>query len=178
MTDQTLAAPIDDQQERQRGFTRYQSLLVALLAFAQFTIILDFIIMSPLGAILMPALNISAAQFGVAVSAYAFSAGISAILSAGFADRFDRKRLLLFFYLGFTLGTGTILLVAWISQAFLQLVLLPIIIVGQNIQARAADKRSESTYKDAEAVLHEAMQIQAHLAEQDRQLADLVARTT
>jgi hypothetical protein len=80
-------------------------------------------------------------------------------------------------HLGFTLGAGTILLVAWISQAFLQLVLLPIIIVGQNIQAKAADKRSESTYKDAEAVLHEAMQIQAHLAEQDKQLADIIART-
>ncbi|MDH6263967.1 MFS transporter [Bradyrhizobium sp. BR13661] len=105
MTDQTLAAPIDDQQERQRGFTRYQSLLVALLAFAQFTIILDFIIMSPLGAIMMPSLNITAGQFGVAVSAYAFSAGLSGILAAGFADRFDRKRLLLFFYTGFTLGT-------------------------------------------------------------------------
>ncbi|MCP3439654.1 MFS transporter [Bradyrhizobium sp. CCGUVB14] len=106
MTDQTLAAPIDDQQERQRGFTRYQSLLVALLAFAQFTIILDFIIMSPLGAILMPSLNITTSQFGVAVSAYAFSAGFSGILAAGFADRFDRKRLLLFFYTGFTLGTA------------------------------------------------------------------------
>jgi predicted MFS family arabinose efflux permease len=105
MTEQTLAAPIEDQPEQQRGFSRYQSFLVALLAFAQFTIILDFIIMSPLGAILMPALNITAGQFGVAVSAYAFSAGISAILAAGFADRFDRKRLLLFFYLGFTLGT-------------------------------------------------------------------------
>jgi predicted MFS family arabinose efflux permease len=106
MTDQTLAAPIDDPQERKRGFTRYQSLLVALLAFAQFTIILDFIIMSPLGAILMPSLNITAGQFGVAVSAYAFSAGFSGILAAGFADRFDRKRLLLFFYVGFTLGTA------------------------------------------------------------------------
>jgi predicted MFS family arabinose efflux permease len=105
MTEQTLAAPIEDQPEQQRGFSRYQSFLIALLAFAQFTIILDFIIMSPLGAILMPALNITAGQFGVAVSAYAFSAGISAILAAGFADRFDRKRLLLFFYLGFTLGT-------------------------------------------------------------------------
>jgi len=105
MTDQTLAAPIDDQQERQRGFSRYQSLLVALLAFAQFTIILDFIIMSPLGAIMMPSLDITAGQFGVAVSAYAFSAGLSGILAAGFADRFDRKRLLLFFYTGFTLGT-------------------------------------------------------------------------
>src|SRR5215467_3383012 len=105
MTEQTLATPIDDDRELERGFSRYQSGLVALLALVQFTIILDFIIMSPLGAILMPALNISAAQFGVAVSAYAFSAGISGVLAAGFADRFDRKRLLLFFYAGFTLGT-------------------------------------------------------------------------
>ncbi|WGS20742.1 MULTISPECIES: MFS transporter [unclassified Bradyrhizobium] len=106
MTDQTLAAPIDDPQQQERGFSRYQSLLIALLAFTQFTIILDFIIMSPLGAILMPSLNISAGQFGVAVSAYAFSAGMSGILAAGFADRFDRKRLLLFFYVGFALGTA------------------------------------------------------------------------
>jgi len=105
MSEQTLAAPIDDAQEQERGFSRYQSVLVALLAFVQFTIILDFIIMSPLGAILMPALNITAGQFGVAVSAYAFSAGISGVLAAGFADKFDRKRLLLFFYVGFTAGT-------------------------------------------------------------------------
>jgi predicted MFS family arabinose efflux permease len=106
MTEQTLAAPIDDQQEGPRGFSRYQVLLVALLALVQFTIILDFIIMSPLGAILMPSLGITAGQFGVAVSAYAFSAGLSGILAAGFADRFDRKRLLLFFYVGFALGTA------------------------------------------------------------------------
>lgn len=105
MTEQTLAASIEDQNELERGFSRYQTRLVALLALAQFTVILDFIIMSPLGAILMPALNITAAQFGVAVSAYAFSAGISGILAAGFADQFDRKRLLLFFYAGFTVGT-------------------------------------------------------------------------
>ena len=97
MTEQTLTEPIDERQELSRGFSRYQSILVALLALVQFTIIIDFMIMSPLGAIIMPALNISAAQFGVAVSAYAFSAGISGILAAGFADRFDRKRLLLFF---------------------------------------------------------------------------------
>jgi predicted MFS family arabinose efflux permease len=106
MTEQTLVGPMDEPQALDRGFSRYQSLLVALLAFVQFTIILDFMIMSPLGAIMMPALNITAAQFGVAVSAYAFSAGISGILAAGFADRFDRKRLLLFFYVGFTLGTA------------------------------------------------------------------------
>src|ERR1700710_1918037 len=106
MTEQTLTAPVVDQKEQTPGFSRYQSVLIALLALVQFTIILDFMIMSPLGAIIMPALDISAAQFGVAVSAYAFRAGISGILAAGFADRFDRKRLLLFFYLGFTLGTA------------------------------------------------------------------------
>src|SRR5258708_19057372 len=106
MTEQTLTEPIDERQELSRGFSRYQSILVALLALVQFTIIIDFMIMSPLGAIIMPALNISAAQFGVAVSAYAFSAGISGILAAGFADQFDRKWLLLFFYVGFTLGTA------------------------------------------------------------------------
>src|ERR1700710_3124420 len=88
------------------AFSGYQSALVGSLAVVQFTIILDFMIMSPLGAIIMPALDITAAQFGVAVSAYAFSAGIAGILAAGFADRFDRKRLLLFFYVGFTLGTA------------------------------------------------------------------------
>src|ERR1700749_5343464 len=106
MTEQTIAAPIDGAQEISRGFSRYQTALVALLALVQFTIILDFTIMSPLGAIIMPSLGITASQFGVAVSAYAFSAGISGILGAGFADRFDRKRLLLFFYAGFTLGTA------------------------------------------------------------------------
>src|SRR5579859_5232904 len=62
MTEQTLAAPIDE--ELERGFSRYQSRLIALLALVQFTVILDFIIMSPLGAILMSALDITAAQFG------------------------------------------------------------------------------------------------------------------
>ena len=105
MTDQIPAKPINTL-ARQTGFSRYQSLLIALLAFTQFTLILDFTIMSPLGVIMMPSLDITAGQFGVAVSAYAFSAGISSILAAGFADRFDRKRLLLFFYVGFTLGTA------------------------------------------------------------------------
>ncbi|MBI1770800.1 MAG: MFS transporter [Burkholderiales bacterium] len=86
-------------------FTGYQKFVLAILAFLQFTIILDFMIMSPLGAILMPALNITPSQFGVVVSAYAFSAGIAGFAAAGFADRFDRKKLLLFFYVGFILGT-------------------------------------------------------------------------
>lgn len=87
------------------GFTDYEKFVIAILAFLQFTLILDFMIMSPLGALMMPALNIDPAQFGVIVSVYAFSASISGILSAGFADRFDRKKLLMFFYTGFLLGT-------------------------------------------------------------------------
>ena len=86
-------------------FTRYQKFVVAVLAFLQFTIILDFMIISPLGALLLRDLHITTRQFGLAVSAYAFSAGASGLLAAGFADKFDRKRLLLFFYAGFLLGT-------------------------------------------------------------------------
>jgi len=65
-------------------------------------------------------------------------------------------------------------LILWISSSFLQLVLLPIIIVGQNIQAKAADARSEATYNDAAAVLEEAKQIQAHLAAQDAAISKIL----
>jgi len=86
-------------------FTPYQVAVVGILAFLQFTVVLDFMILSPLGAILMRDLGVTPAQFGLVVSAYAFSAGLSGLLAAGFADRFDRKRFLLFFYSGFVLGT-------------------------------------------------------------------------
>ena len=65
-------------------------------------------------------------------------------------------------------------IIAWIAQTFLQLVLLSIIIVGQNIAAASSDARSESTYKDAEAILSEALEIQKHLQTQDNVLSDLV----
>ncbi|WP_394827690.1 MFS transporter [Pendulispora albinea] len=86
-------------------FTGYQTFVVAVLAFLQFTIVLDFMILSPLGALLLQELHITTAQFGLVVSAYAFSAGLSGILAAGFADKFDRKKLLMFFYSGFIVGT-------------------------------------------------------------------------
>src|SRR6202035_5736527 len=63
-----------------------------------------------------------------------------------------------------------VVLVSWISQTFLQLVLLSIIIVGQNVLAAAADKRSEATYEDADAVLHTSVAIQRHLEAQDAQI--------
>ena len=62
-------------------------------------------VLSPLGAILIPSLKITTSQFGLVVSAYAFSAGASGLLAAGFADQFDRKKFLLFFYIGFLIGT-------------------------------------------------------------------------
>ncbi|AQT82714.1 hypothetical protein B1R94_10560 [Mycolicibacterium litorale] len=69
---------------------------------------------------------------------------------------------------------GTYYVIVWLSSSFLQLVLLPIIIVGQNIQAKAADKRAEETYKDAEAVLKEAEKIQQHLLAQDEVIAGIM----
>jgi predicted MFS family arabinose efflux permease len=87
-------------------FSRYQITVIAILAFLQFTVVLDFMILSPLGALLLKDLGVTPAQFALVVSAYAFSAGASGLLTAGFADKFDRKRLLLFFYAGFVLGTA------------------------------------------------------------------------
>ena len=87
------------------SFSPYQKFVVGLLAFLQFAVILDFMLMAPLGALIMPALAITPKQFGLVVSAYAFSAGISGFVTAGFADRFDRKKILMFFYTGFLLGT-------------------------------------------------------------------------
>ncbi len=74
------------------------------------------------------------------------------------------------------LSHNPVVLVSWISQTFLQLVLLSIIIVGQNVLAAASDKRAEATYEDADAVLHTALQIQDHLAAQDEEIEKIVGR--
>ena len=88
-----------------KKFSPYQVFVITILALTQFTVVLDFMVMSPLGDMLMKSMNLKTSQFGFAVSSYAFSAGISGLLTAGFADRFDRKKLLLFFYIGFISGT-------------------------------------------------------------------------
>ncbi len=59
------------------GFSGYQKFVVAVLAFLQFTIVLDFMLLAPLGAIVMPALNITPGNLAMVVSAYAFAAGVS-----------------------------------------------------------------------------------------------------
>lgn len=87
-------------------FTAYEKLVIVLLSIIQFTVILDFMVLSPLGAFVMKDMSIVPSQFGLVVSAYAFSAGASGLLAAGFADRFDRKKILVFFYIGFIVGTS------------------------------------------------------------------------
>ena len=72
------------------------------------------------------------------------------------------------------LGGGLFPLIQWVSQTFIQLVMLSVIMVGQNILSRASDKRADMTYKDAEATFHEAEQIQAHLKAQDDALNALL----
>jgi len=89
----------------QKVFTKYQKFIIGLLAVLQFTVVMDFMVLSPLGAQLMQVLHLTTSQFGLAVSGYAFSAGLSGFLAAGFADKFDRKKLLIFFYTGFIIGT-------------------------------------------------------------------------
>ena len=69
---------------------------------------------------------------------------------------------------------NAVTLVSWVSQTFLQLVLLSVIIVGQNVLATAADGRAEATYADADAVLHEVVKLQEHLAAQDEVLQKLL----
>jgi len=96
---------MSDKANNKKKFTGYQKFIIAVLTLTQFSVVLDFMVMSPLGDILMKSMSLSTTEFGIAVFAYAFSAGISGILTAGFADSFDRKKLLLFFYIGFVLGT-------------------------------------------------------------------------
>ena len=67
-------------------------------------------------------------------------------------------------------------IVSWISQTFLQLVLLSIIIVGQNVQSAASDTRAQATYEDADAVLHTALEIQEHMEAQDRQIHQILEK--
>jgi predicted MFS family arabinose efflux permease len=82
-----------------------ERLMLAILACVNFTHIMDFMIMMPLGPQLMKLFSINPQQFGLAVSAYAITAGLSGFAAAFFVDRFDRKKVLLFAYIGFVVGT-------------------------------------------------------------------------
>jgi hypothetical protein len=71
---------------------------------------------------------------------------------------------------------GSSAIVTWVAQTFLQLVLLSVIMVGQNVQAAAADKRAEATFHDASATLHEVAHVQGHLAAQDELLTRIAEK--
>lgn len=73
-------------------------------------------------------------------------------------------------------SNNTLVIVSWLAQTFLQLVLLPIIIVGQNLQAKDAERRAIATYEDAGAILEETKEIQSHLLDQDKALTHLIDR--
>ncbi|MDQ3048736.1 MAG: MFS transporter [Bacteroidota bacterium] len=84
---------------------RKEWILLLLLACINFTHIMDFMIMMPLGTYLMPLFDINPQQFSLIVSAYTFSAGAVGFTAAFFVDRFDRKKVLLTGYIGFVIGT-------------------------------------------------------------------------
>lgn len=86
-------------------FTKYQLFVAITIALLQFCVVLDFMVLAPLGTFVMPDLGINEKQFSIVVAAYALSAFVSAIATSFFADKFDRKKLLLVFFTGFILGT-------------------------------------------------------------------------
>jgi MFS transporter, DHA1 family, inner membrane transport protein len=86
--------------------SKKERVIIILLAAINFTHILDFMIMMPLGNYLMPHFQISPGQFSILLASYPISSFLSGMLMALFADRFERKRLLLFTYAGFIIGTA------------------------------------------------------------------------
>lgn len=102
---------------------RQETILVLLLALLNFTHILDFMIMMPLGNILMPKWQLSTSQFALIVSGYSLAAFCSSFVAIFFADKFDRKKLLLFAYFGFLTGTlGSLLATGHVSMTIVRIV--------------------------------------------------------
>jgi MFS transporter, DHA1 family, inner membrane transport protein len=96
------------------GFRRSEMLLLLMLASVQFTSIVDFMVVMPLGPQLKRALAIDSRQFGLIVSSYTISAGIAGIFASSFMDRFGRKAAFLTLYTGFLVGT----LLCGLAQAY------------------------------------------------------------
>ena len=92
-------------QQEQRASIATERLVLLVLAAINFTGVVDFLIIMPLGPQYMRVFNITSAQFGLMVSAYAITAGLTGILVGIFLDRMDRKKALLGIYAGFTLAT-------------------------------------------------------------------------
>lgn len=86
-------------------FSKSEKILLAILASIQFSSIVDFMIMMPLGPYLMRIFNITPHQFGLLVSSYTFFAGLSGFTASLFVDKYDRKSCLMLFFTGFSIGT-------------------------------------------------------------------------
>lgn len=98
MTDEISAGQSNDGQ-------RHERLILFILAAVQFTTIVDFMIVMPLGPQLMRLLKIGPAEFGLIVSSYTFAAGVSGLLASTIVDRFARRTTFLILYTGFLVGT-------------------------------------------------------------------------
>ncbi|MDH4198851.1 MAG: MFS transporter [Spirochaetia bacterium] len=106
-------------------FTKNEKLLVSALAFFQFTHIVDFMLLMPLGPVLIDQFAINNEEFSYLVSAYTFSAGLTALFASTFIDRYSRKKVLIFVFTGFLFGT----LLCGLSPTY-QLLLFSRIITG------------------------------------------------
>src|SRR5215211_6640550 len=92
----------EHEEKRQR---RREQIVLLILAAVQFTTIVDFMIVMPLGPQLMRTLEIGPSQFGLIVSSYTFAAGVAGLVASSIADRFARRTLFMWLYGGFLLGT-------------------------------------------------------------------------
>lgn len=121
--------------------TRKERIIVLLLAGLNFTHILDFMIMMPLGNYLMPQFDISPKQFSFLVSAYSISAAVSGFVAAFVVDRFDRKKVLVLCYIGFLLGTIACGFAATYNLLFVSRILAGIFggIIGAQVFSIIAD---------------------------------------
>jgi predicted MFS family arabinose efflux permease len=135
--------------------------LLLVLASVQFTLIIDFVIVMPLGPAVKSALTLSNQQFGWMVSSYGFTAALTGLLAAGLLDRFDRKRSLLVLLAGFTLGT----LLCGVAPNFYVLLLGRAVaggfagVVGANVLAIVGDVFPESRRATAMGVIMSAFSV-------------------
>lgn len=118
-----------------------------------------------------------AARDGAPLHAHAIGSGVNAKLALAITSRVGTMwcayafALIALVSLPDAIHGGRPTLISWVAQTFIQLVLLSIIMVGQNISAAASDARSLATYNDADAILHTTLQLEKHLAEQDAAIA-------
>ncbi len=135
--------------------------LLTVLASVQFTLIIDFVIVMPLGPAVKSALTLSNQEFGWMVSAYGFTAAVTGLFAAAFLDRFDRKRSLLVLYAGFALGT----LLCGAAPNFLMLLLGRAVaggfagVMGANVLAIVGDVFPESRRATAMGVIMSAFSV-------------------